>query len=580
MADTNLGEATVNIRAKFDEFDSDMSRISKKFESFVAGIAKSAGVAIGAAFVGAGVAVAKFTTDSIKEFTAFQGGLNEVFTLLPGMTQDSMDKMSQDVLDFSKKLGVLPEEVIPALYQAISAGVPPDNVFDFLETAQKAAVGGVTDLAVSVDGISSVVNAYGKDVISASEASDLMFTAVKDGKTTFDELSKSLFQVIPTASSLGIDFGDITAALASMTAQGVPTSVATTQLRQLLVELSKEGGEAAKKFEDIAGKSFPDFIAAGGDVQGALQLMEEYANDSGKSISNLFGSVEAANAALALTGGGTETFTKNLTDMENSAGATTAAFDTMDSGIGRSQERAAALWSTIKIGTGQALEPLLNKLVELAEQALPKIEEAFAIAGPIIEEFATEFSEKLGPALEIIFTNLRSISDAMGITNDEMSDGDAFAAALTKTLGLLTTALEVIAIISEGVAYIWENWGEAIKQLLNPLGTLLKNIGDLDQKLKDLSVSLPDWMTPGSPTPLQIGIEGINSALNNIPDFSSKFDITPSFGGLSSGGNGGGINNSTTVNVGSVSATSISGNPADEAIRMTVQLLRQQLQAA
>ena len=92
---------------------------------------------------------------------------------------------------------MIPGEVLPALYQAISAGVPSDNVFDFLETANKAAVGGITDLSTSVDGITSVVNAYGSDVISAAEASDLMFTAVKEGKTDFGQLSDSLFQVIP-----------------------------------------------------------------------------------------------------------------------------------------------------------------------------------------------------------------------------------------------------------------------------------------------------------------------------------------------------------------------------------------------
>jgi TP901 family phage tail tape measure protein len=139
-----------------------------------------------------------------------------------------MGEMTQQVKDFAKEFGVLPEEVVPALYQAISAGVPEDNIFEFLATAQKAASGGVTELETAVDGITSVVNAYGEDVISASEASDLMFTAVKQGKTNFEELSASLFQVIPTAASLGVNFGDITAALASMTAQGTPTRVATT----------------------------------------------------------------------------------------------------------------------------------------------------------------------------------------------------------------------------------------------------------------------------------------------------------------------------------------------------------------
>jgi len=78
-----------------------------------------------------------------------------------------------------------------------------------------------------------------------------------------------------------------------MTAQGTPTSVATTQVRQALVELSKEGGKASDTFQEVSGKTFKDFIAEGGNVQDALQLMEQHAKETGVGVNDLFGSVEA-----------------------------------------------------------------------------------------------------------------------------------------------------------------------------------------------------------------------------------------------------------------------------------------------
>lgn len=317
----------------------------------------------GLALAGAGAgAIGK----GIADFSGFQTQMNEVFTLLPGISGDAMSKMTTQVQDFSQKFGVLPDKEIPALYQAISAGVPQDNLFAFLETAQKAARGGVTDLETSVNGISSVVNAYGPAVISATQASDVMFTGVRLGKTTFEELSASLFQVIPSAASLGVKFGDVTAALATMTSQGVPTSVATTQLRQLLVELSKSGSAAAKTFQGLAGKDFRAFVASGGDVQGALKLMSEGASKSGKSITDLFGSVEAGNAALALTGPGAATFANNLDQMSKSAGATDAAFGKMQQGIGPKLDQLKAKFQVTFIKLGEALVPI-------ALQVLPVI---------------------------------------------------------------------------------------------------------------------------------------------------------------------------------------------------------------
>ena len=65
------------------------------------------------------------------------------------------------------------------MYQALSAGVSQEKVKGFLEVAQKGAIAGVTDITTAVDGLSSVVNAWGEDAISAAQASDLIFTAVK-----------------------------------------------------------------------------------------------------------------------------------------------------------------------------------------------------------------------------------------------------------------------------------------------------------------------------------------------------------------------------------------------------------------
>ena len=317
--------------------------------------AKIIAASVGTAAIGIGIA-------STMAFVDFEKSMNEVFTLIPGTSQKAMDGMTNDVKNFSKEFGVLPDKVVPALYQALSAGVPQGNVFDFLETAQKAAKGGVTDLTTAVNGISSVVNAYGADTINATQASDLMFTAVRMGKTTFEEMSNALFNVNPIAAALGVKFGDVTAAMSAMTAQGIPTNVATTQLRQLFVELSKEGTKTSDTFEKIAGKSFKKFVAEGGNTQQALQLLEKYAGKTNVGINDLFGSVEAGSAALSLTGKGTDTFSKNLDEMSKSSGATEAAFGQMNKGLGPLIDKVKAWGSVLLIDIGQKIAPIIIEI--------------------------------------------------------------------------------------------------------------------------------------------------------------------------------------------------------------------------
>jgi TP901 family phage tail tape measure protein len=335
--------------------------------------AKMVGAAVGAAAIGIGIA-------GTMAFVDFERSMNEVFTLVPGTSQDAMDAMTNNVKKFSKEFGVLPEKIVPALYQALSAGVPQDNVFAFLETAQKAAKGGVTDLTTAVNGISSVVNAYGADTINATQASDLMFTAVKMGKTTFEEMSNALYNVTPTTAALGVKFADVTAAMSAMTAQGIPTNVATTQLRQLFVELSKEGTKTSDVFEKISGKSFKQFVAEGGNTQQALLLLEQYAGKSKIGINDLFGSVEAGSAALALTGKGTDTFSKNLDAMNNSAGATDGAFQQMNKGLGPLIDKFKAWAAVLIIEIGEKVAPVIENIVNWFEKHRVA---AYALAGVI-----------------------------------------------------------------------------------------------------------------------------------------------------------------------------------------------------
>lgn len=310
-----------------DNVSSSLGNMDKQSNALMGTFNKLAGV-MGGVF--AGYQVAEFAKDSTKAFMDFENGMNEVFTLLPDVTEQAMGEMTAQVKTFSKAAGVLPEKTVPALYQALSAGVPKDNVFSFLEVANKAAVGGVAELETAVDGLSSVVNSYGADTIDVKKASDLMFTTVRLGKTNFAELSQSLFNVLPSASAAGVKFDDVSAALAALTVQGVPTAVATTRIRTAIDELSKAGTNTDKIFRKVAGKSFKEFIAQGGNLQEALQMMEQEAKRNNLGINDLFSSVEAGGAALGLTGKGTDKFNEAMKEMAKASGATDTAFGKME----------------------------------------------------------------------------------------------------------------------------------------------------------------------------------------------------------------------------------------------------------
>lgn len=455
-------EAFGKLKDRTTDLEKGFNKIGKAFSNFGSLATKSLTVPIVASTTAMGLAS--------KKAIEFDNGMREVLTLLPELGNESFEKLKNQALSFSKDIGKAPEETVKALYQALSAGIPRENVFEFLKTAGEASIAGVSDLKTSVDGLTSVTNAYGSEILNAQKASDIMFQTVKLGKTDFTQLSNSLFNVIPIASAIGVQFEDIGAAIAAMTAQGVPTSVATTQIRQSLVELNKEGSVAYETFKQISGESFKDFIAGGGNLQEALQMMSDYAEKTGKEVTSMFSSVEAGNAVLALSGKNASKFKDYLDQVRNSVGATSEAFKKIDDGAARQFERLQAELSALVIELGNNALPLINEsFIPLFRDTLvPIIDDAIKTISSLIKAFnnlpaplqATTvgiigITAGLGPALQGIGSLRKSFVETKKIIND-------FKGAI----GSLKTSASSIQALST----VWKGFNTVV--LASPVGVV------------------------------------------------------------------------------------------------------------
>lgn len=433
----------------------------------------NAGKLVGGAMVAGAVgAFAK----GVGDFAQFERGMNEVFTLLPGTSQATFDAMEEDLKDFSKATGNATENVIPALYDSLSAGVPQDNVFAFLEDANKFAKAGATDLGTAVDGLTSVVNAYGMEAEDAGRVSDALFTAVKLGKTTVEELSSSIFQVAPIAASFGVSMEDVSASFATLTAQGTPTKVAATQMKAAISELGKQGTKANKAFVDFAGKTFPEFIAEGGTMVDAAAIMSGGAEELGLSVVDMFGSIEAGQAIVGLSSD-LEKSAANLDAVNDAAGATDEAFQQMEKGIGPTMDKLKATIEVAFIDIGDAIAPVIMELLPILADFLGIIGD---LPGPVLAAglagiaLAGGFLALAGPILKAIKV-LQLLNVAM----------------LANPWVLLIAAVVLLAVI------IYKNWD-----------TIKETVGDALDWIEDKVSQFSDWLVSAW--------EGIYDALEPI----------------------------------------------------------------
>lgn len=483
LADTKkfLGKVGA-VGKKFDALGQDMNRVGGQINKVFAGI---------------GLAAGAVATKALSEFRGFEDGMNEVFTLLPGISSEAMDQMSADILQVSKQIGRLPEDVIPSLYNSLSAGVPPDNVFAFLETANKLAVGGATDLGTAVDGLTTVVNAFGSDVISVGEASDIIFTAVKGGKTTVEELSNAMFNVAPIAASMGIAFGDVTAATATLTAAGTPTSVAMTQIRAALSELAKPTSQISKLFMELTGQSFEEFIASGGNMKEGFDIIKKGAEAQGKPLAQFVGSVEALGAIQTLTGKGSEKFAAELLAAGDAAGATEAAFAQGASGIGLVLDKIRAAINVFVIEIGQKLAPILLEFIEKAQAVFERLQPRVKAFSDAVKEFigSDQFLglvnnirisfQKLEERLTPIFEKIRKFTKdnpkvaftglAVVIGGILLASVVSLASAFAALFSPFVIVLGLIAGLAAGFRFAYDNV-EVFRNFVDSTVNFLKNL--------------------------------------------------------------------------------------------------------
>jgi TP901 family phage tail tape measure protein len=364
-------------------------------------------------------AIATGVTAAIKTADKFEKEFANVSTLVDTSVV-SVEGMKEELLGLDARLGSS-TDLTKGLYQALSASVEPAKAVEFVGEAAKFAKAALIDTKTSVDVLTTAINAYGPANMEAARASDVLFQTIKLGKTTGEELAGSLGDVIPIASTMGLNFENLGASMATMTKQGIATSKATTSLRGIMTSFMKPTVELKQAFLD-AGFATGAAVTKADNFQEALRKVILQTDGSQEAIAALFPNVRALNGVLALTGQGAQSFTDDLNAMGNAAGSTDEAFAkqrlTFDTLKVRMEKFAITIGQNLlpvadkfASGLGEMLEGLtaneefMTALVDIGE-AFGKVLESLAPILvkiiPFIAEFAKMFAEVVSVGAEVV----------------------------------------------------------------------------------------------------------------------------------------------------------------------------------
>lgn len=331
-------------------FDKAELRVKSFIKSSVAGFA-----AITAGFLSAG--------NAVSSFRGFNRSLAEVSTLTGG-TAIKMGELEAAAKSAAQQFGTPPIAQTKAFYDIISAGAETSaEAIERLHAANKLAIGGVTDVGIAADGLTSILNAYGNEAESAEAVSDTLFVGMKFGKTTIGELASEMGKVSPIAASLNVSLQENVATIAALTKQGISTTEAVTGLRAVLAAIAKPSSEAVK----IASQLGFEFNAAAIKSKGFAAFLEEIREKTGGSteqLAKLFGGVEALVPIMALAGQAGGDFNRIMSEMDKKAGSTDEAFTKMSQSDGFKVDRLMAAIDTAALKLGATLSNVLSPAIE------------------------------------------------------------------------------------------------------------------------------------------------------------------------------------------------------------------------
>ena len=311
--------------------------------------------------------------------------------------QQQIRDLTDELIDASNDAHTAATELASATYDAISAGVAPEDAAYWAERAAMAGKAGRSDASTVINGASSIYNAWGAKASGGLDhILDSMITAQNLGKTTVGELSSQIGQVSGLAPQLSLSMEEVLSSVAALTAGGLSTSSAITGLRGVLSAVIKPTSEAAEMAKELG----IDFSAAGLKAKGFTAFLAEIASvtegDSEK-LGKLFGSVEGLNAVMMLGTTAADKYHSILAEMTSASGTLDAAFET------RVSSRSAQLEG--------AMNRLKNTGVELAQNLYPAVDAVTNAIGGV-----ADYVGQLDAGTQQTIVNLGLMAAALGPT--------------------------------------------------------------------------------------------------------------------------------------------------------------------
>jgi TP901 family phage tail tape measure protein len=436
---------------------------------------------------------------SVKLAGDFQKSLLEVTTLMTKVNDRTLPNMSYELRNVAASSGLALKSISKAKYDIVSAGFSSAaDSAKVLAASAKLAVGGVTTAASAADLLTTALNAYGKTSEEVTNVSDTLFTTVRLGKTTMNELAASLGQVLPFSKAMNLSLKDVGASMAVLTASGINTAEATTALRSAIIQLNapSKGAKDAMNEAGISVKRFED---------GTVDLVETIRQFQGldpETIKKYIPNVRAI-AAVQTMANNFEKLEDNVRQFSTeTANASQTAFEKMTTAFNTQFAMLRNNSQNIMITIGDAIIKVIQPKIEAANKEFEKIGKiGWENVSQTISDNIEPILDTLGKAFNIFFN---MIDNRLGLLKIKFLDAINPFVDMSEKIGVMQAKLKIEMSASTGL----------ISQLFTNMYNDIVDKAWVASKKQELAAKKPATEVKENLTP----------ALKDIETFGERFE--------------------------------------------------------
>ncbi len=373
----------------------------------------------------------------------FQKSMRRINTLV-GLGVSRLNGMAKGVIDLSNVTGRASTELSDALFVITSAGQRGAEAFQILERSAKASAIGLGETKQIARTVTAILNAYGKENITAARATDVLVGIVREGNLVAEELAPTLGRVIGLASQLGISIEEVGASIATFTRLGVDSAEAVTGLRGVMNSLLKPSQQSDEAFAK-AGTTLEEFkekITKEGLAVALIDLVKLFKGNE-QGLADIVPNVRALSAVLGTAGVQSEGYAEILEKLNADLNHVDTGFDAIAKDSGFKMEQTMQRLKNAGMELGKMMLPVFNKILDSVSRLVAKFNALDGETKALILTFAG-IAIGIGPALWA-FGTLASLIAA--ITWPIL--------AVVAAIAVLTTAIIVVA----------DNWKAIVERI-------------------------------------------------------------------------------------------------------------------